>query len=113
MAKWFKRTKQNGLTITRSTDGTTWSKSTKGGSVRNTTTHYPNGKTVQTTTKRSPGGFTKIEKRVTNKQPKLPKIKTRKKSTKTRKVRYGKVKSGDLTKFFFFCIILSVIFALV
>lgn len=114
MARWFKRTKKNGLTITRSTNGTTWSKSSKGGSVRHTTTLYPNGKTVQTTTQRSPGGFVKIEKRVTNKQPRLPgKIKIPKiKTSRPRKVRYSKVKAGDLTKLFWICIIVTVLAAL-
>lgn len=98
MANWFRRTTRNGLTITQSTKGTTWSKSTKGGSVRHTVTHKPDGKIVQTTTQRAGNGWTKIEKKVVNKKPpKMPKVPKPKKIRKPPKVRYRKTRGGNLS----------------
>lgn len=110
MANWFKKTRRNGLTITQSTKGTTWSKSTKGGSVRHTVTHKADGKIVQTTTQRSPGGFVKIEKKVLNKKPKIPKPPKPKKIRGTRKVRYKKTKVSGPVLWFFILMFLLIVF---
>lgn len=112
MANWFRRTTRNGLTITQSTKGTTWSKSTKGGSVRHTVTHKPDGKIVQTTTQRAGNGWTKIEKKVLNKKPKAPpKAKIRKaKVYKPKKIRYRKSKSSGSLVWFFVLMFLLIVF---
>lgn len=90
MGSWFKRTKRNGLTITTSSKGTTWSKSTKGGSVRHTVTHRADGKIIQTTTQRAPGGFVRIEKKTLNRKPIRPPKSKPVKMSKPRKVRYSR-----------------------
>lgn len=114
---WFKRTKRGNTTYTTYLDGskpTTWSQSYKDGSTRTTYTHRGGKTTVTKTTKQ--GGYTKIEKHVSNKKQRQVRYKAWKPKHRTiwnKPVRAKsiRIRSPGSFKISFKFIILMIIFA--